>query len=119
LVLLRDVGDSELDYIYGHAAALVIPSLAEGFGLPVVEAFQRGLPVMCSDIPVFREVADGRASFFSLGSPQALADELARFDAANPPGQPLPRLPIPWPNWRESTEDCFAAMQRLLRPQQR
>ena len=46
--------DKSLEYAYSNATALVFPSYVEGFGLPLVEAMQRGLPAMGSDIPVFR-----------------------------------------------------------------
>jgi glycosyltransferase involved in cell wall biosynthesis len=41
---------------------VAIPSLHEGFGLPVIEAMQLGVPVIASDIPAFREVAGGHAT---------------------------------------------------------
>lgn len=53
--------DEELATLIRHARALLMPSLAEGFGLPVVEALQVGTPVIASDLPVFREVAQGAA----------------------------------------------------------
>jgi glycosyltransferase involved in cell wall biosynthesis len=40
-----------------HARALLFPSLAEGYGLPLVEALRAGVPVIASDLPVFREIA--------------------------------------------------------------
>jgi glycosyltransferase involved in cell wall biosynthesis len=45
------------------AAALVLPTRYEGFGLPVLEAMSCGLPVVCSDLPVLREVAGDAASY--------------------------------------------------------
>lgn len=101
LHLLRDVSDAELDYAYRHATALVIASEIEGFGLPVVEAFQRGLPVLCSDIPVFRELASGRARFFGLDSPSNLARAVTEFMRESEQ-QPANRLPLPWLTWRDS-----------------
>jgi glycosyltransferase involved in cell wall biosynthesis len=42
-----------------------MPSFAEGYGLPIVEALSLGTPVVCSDIPVFHEVSQNRAMFLS------------------------------------------------------
>ena len=107
LHLVRDMADSELDFAYRQASALVIASETEGFGLPVVEAFQRGLPVLCSDIPVFREIADGRAHFFGLGDPARLADVAGDFAAAETAQSRALRQKQPWLTWRESTEQLL------------
>jgi glycosyltransferase involved in cell wall biosynthesis len=61
---VRHVGwidDDELGRRYAGATAVVIPSVHEGFGLPVIEAMQLGVPVVASDIPAFREVAGNHA----------------------------------------------------------
>jgi glycosyltransferase involved in cell wall biosynthesis len=50
------VDDDELGRRYAGATAVVIPSVHEGFGLPVLEAMQLGVPVVASDIPAFREI---------------------------------------------------------------
>jgi FkbM family methyltransferase len=114
LHLLRDANDSELDYAYRNASALVIASEIEGFGLPVVEAFQRGLPVLCSDIPVFREIADGRATFFDLSDAARLTEVLRAFCASHDPAARAARAPQPWLTWRESTEQLFSAFLDAL-----
>ena len=113
LFILRDATDAELDHCYRNASSLVIASEVEGFGLPVVEAFQRGLPVMCSDIPVFREIADGRATFFSLSDPMHLTGALEGFCRNVPSSARRERTPQAWIGWRQSTEQLLAAAMRL------
>jgi glycosyltransferase involved in cell wall biosynthesis len=52
-------GDNELGRLYAMARAVVFPTIAEGCGLPLLEALWRGVPCVCSDLPVLRENADG------------------------------------------------------------
>jgi glycosyltransferase involved in cell wall biosynthesis len=54
--LLGALPDSAVAALMDRALALVFPSFAEGFGLPPLEAAARGLPVLCSDLPVLREL---------------------------------------------------------------
>ena len=56
----------------------MFPSLAEGFGLPVLEAMRRGVPVACSDRGAVAEVAGDAALLFDPGSPRAIADAVQR-----------------------------------------
>lgn len=57
VVHLRRTGDAELLTYLHHAQALLFPSFAEGFGMPVAEALSIGVPVIASDLDVFRECA--------------------------------------------------------------
>lgn len=52
-------GDAELARLYASARAVAFPTIAEGCGLPLLEALWRGVPCVCSDLPVLRENADG------------------------------------------------------------
>ena len=61
LRFLGRVSDLELAVLYHNAELFTYPSLDEGFGLPVLEAFSYGVPVLASDIPVMREVAGNAA----------------------------------------------------------
>jgi len=72
LLTVQDATDSEINFIYANVRALLFPSLAEGFGLPLVEARTLGCAVIASDLPVLREFADGGVDFFAPNS----ADEL-------------------------------------------
>ncbi len=57
--------DSEVAGLIRGARALLFPSFAEGFGLPLVEALALGTPVLASDLPVFRELAGERPDYLS------------------------------------------------------
>ncbi len=58
------LGDEELVKLYSTAEALVLPSLYEGFGIPLIEAMACETPIVASDIPAFREVAGQAALFY-------------------------------------------------------
>ncbi len=58
------VEEPELAELYASATALVMPSLYEGFGIPLIEAMAFGTAVIASDIPVFREVAENAALYY-------------------------------------------------------
>lgn len=54
---LNDVNDDDLPGLYAGALGFVLPSLYEGFGLPVLEAMACGTPVMCSNVTALPEIA--------------------------------------------------------------
>jgi glycosyltransferase involved in cell wall biosynthesis len=58
------LGDAELEGFYAAATCMAFPSLAEGFGMPVLEAMARGLPVACSNATSLPEVAGDAALYF-------------------------------------------------------
>jgi glycosyltransferase involved in cell wall biosynthesis len=70
------VAPAELEALYALAACFVFPSLYEGFGLPVLEAMARGVPVACSDRSALAEVAGSAALRFDPESPRAIADAI-------------------------------------------
>jgi len=72
------VTTEELRSIYRAATAMVFPSKFEGFGLPLLEAFDAGLPVLCSNASVLPEVAQDAALYFDPDSPSDLAARMIR-----------------------------------------
>ena len=78
LICLGYAPDEVVRCLYVRAAAVVCPSVYEGFGLPLVEAMAAGAPLVCSDIPVFKEVAADAALFVPTHDAAAWAGALAR-----------------------------------------
>jgi len=70
------IKDEELVYLYQNALVLIQPSLMEGFSLPTIEAMGRECPVLCSDIPVHREVCQEAAVYFVPQDAQDLNNKI-------------------------------------------
>ena len=109
----RDVSDGELLWAYGHADVLIAASLQEGFGLPLVEAAHFGLPLICSDIPVFREVTRGNADFFKVMDADALTKCLIRWMQSD--RHPDSRK-IPIYSWQESAREVLDILAGKTEP---
>lgn len=83
-VFIHGAEESELPLIYNGASAFVLPSLYEGFGLPLLEAMACGIPVVASNISSIPEIAGDAAILVNPLDPQAIADGLktALFDSS-------------------------------------
>lgn len=76
--ILGAVEDKDLAFLYDNAALMIHPSKAEGFGLPVLEAMRVACPVVSSDIPALREVAEDGALFCKPDNPEAFAGAMGQ-----------------------------------------
>ncbi len=72
------LGEEQMEGLWGVADAFVYPSLYEGFGLPVLEAMARGVPVACADTSSLPEVAGDAALLFDPRSEDAIARAIER-----------------------------------------
>lgn len=111
LFMFNNLSDQSLEYAYRHSTALVFPSYVEGFGLPLVEAMQRGLPAMGSDIEVFREIGGEFMAYFDLNDPQSLADLVTNMEhsGAFPADRNLDQWQ--WLNWRQASEQLVERIE--------
>lgn len=74
VIFWHGISDEDYHRLLKSAIALVTASRDEGYGLPIIEAMALGAPVVCSELPVFREIAVGAAAFFDPDSPRSYAD---------------------------------------------
>lgn len=110
LFWLEGISDEYLEEIYAASTCLIAASYGEGFGLPLIEAAQKKLPIIARDISVFREVAGEHAHYFNgmLGEDLALTivEWLRLYDEGLHPAA----NDMPWLTWKESAEQLKHAL---------
>jgi glycosyltransferase involved in cell wall biosynthesis len=112
----RDLTRAELAEVYRRAAVVLVPSEAEGFGLPVIEALACGTPLVASDIPALREAGGPAATFAPVGDVGAWADAV-RGVLANPDATPSRAERLAWSarfSWDAHAETIARAYHTLL-----
>jgi glycosyltransferase involved in cell wall biosynthesis len=115
--LLGSVPDAWLPALYQQAAAFVFPSLAEGFGLPVLEAMAAGTPVIHSDHPVIRETAGNAGLAFRTGDASDLVDKIGKLLESPALRQELVAAGkaraqgLSWQRWAARTLDLIATVE--------
>ncbi len=109
----NSLSDAEVGSVLARARALLLPSFAEGYGLPLAEALASGIPALCSDIPVFREVGQDVPEYLDPLDLRAWSDavlEYSRPDSQKRAAQ-LRRLS----HWRAPRwTDHFSVVERVL-----
>ena len=121
LFWLNGASDDYLARVYGAADALVAASAGEGFGLPLIEAAQHGVPLIARDLPVFREVGGDNAFYFSGEQPADLAAALRQWLALHEGGAAPSPAGLKWLTWADSRRQLMevvlgqaAGQQRLI-----
>ena len=111
------VGAADLEGLFRSASCFAFPSLREGFGLPVLEAMRRGVPVACSRASAVPEVAGDAALYFDPESPAEAAGAIVAIlrDPAlaaqlTEKGKSRARLF----SWRRTAEETLASFERAL-----
>ncbi len=78
IIFINNPHQTDLVRLYKNAIALILPSKAEGWGLPAGEALWLGIPALCANIPVLKEVCGQLGLYFSPDSPKELADWMSK-----------------------------------------
>lgn len=105
---IENPSDAELDILYNNTTAVIIASAVEGYGLPIVEAALHKTPVLASDIPVFHEVAGEGACYFSLQSPNSLAEAVKLIAKLTPEERAKMAQKIKTLTWKESAQQLLS-----------
>jgi glycosyltransferase involved in cell wall biosynthesis len=106
----RGISDEYLEMLYKNCHCLLAASEGEGFGLPLIEAAQYGIPILARDLEVFREVAGDYAVYFDGLSPEAMADAIEQWLASYHAGTVVTSKGMPYLNWEQSAAQLVAAM---------
>jgi alpha-1,2-rhamnosyltransferase len=119
LFVYHDMNDAELQHAYQNCSGVLLPSVVEGFGLPLVESLWHGKKTFASDTPIHREVGGEHCEYFAIGSPKELAELIEAWEVKKPLAALEPRdhqkafAPV---SWSESTQQlvdvCLSAYRR-------
>lgn len=115
---VRELGkcdDAEMLAWIDGARAVLMPSFIEGFGIPVIEALQRGAPVIASDLPVFREIAGDIPLYLDPGDEPAWEAAVRDYftDCADRSRQLVAMPQYRAPSWPEHFTRVDAWLRRL------
>ncbi|GHT11753.1 hypothetical protein AGMMS4956_05270 [Bacteroidia bacterium] len=76
VISIVGISDDELSYIYANSIAFIFPSLYEGFGIPILEAWACNAPVLLSNASCFPEIAGDAALYFDPNNPSSIAETI-------------------------------------------
>lgn len=113
LFWLDGVSDKYLRALYDRSTALMMLSESEGFGLPLVEAANAGLPIIARDIPIFHELCAGNAYYFDGKSAGDLAETLREWlvllDSQSQPASVHMKVHT----WKEAARNALQIMRGM------
>lgn len=99
VLALDACSDAQLVAWIAHAQALLLPSFAEGYGLPLVEALALGVPVIASDLAVFREIAGDHPQYLAPHDVAAWTQAIGAYATLDAAATRAPRPPFVAPTW--------------------
>ena len=112
LFWLEGISDEYLEKVYAASTCLIAASEGEGFGLPLIEAAQHGLPIIARDIPVFREVTQQNSYYFSGLTASELALSVSVWLSLNLKGNIPVSTKIQWNTWKQAAQKIEAMLIR-------
>lgn len=117
LFWLQGISDEYLEKIYSASTCLIAASLAEGFGLPLIEAAQHKLPIIARDIPVFREVCGDHAFYFRGEKPEELTEAIQQWLPLHAQRNAPKSDGLLWLTWQQSAKTLETLLMDEGHPQ--
>lgn len=110
LFWLDGISDEYLERVYAACTCLIAASEGEGFGLPLIEAAQHGMPIIARDLPVFKEVAGDHAFYFGGDTAGDLTSAMKAWLELYSQNTHPSSTQMGWLTWEESTQQ----LKRLI-----
>ncbi|HHY0351349.1 TPA: glycosyltransferase [Vibrio cholerae] len=107
LFFLDGISDEFLNLIYSSCDCLIAASYDEGFGLPLIEAAQKNIPLIVRDIPVFREVAGEHAYYFLGNDVSDISNTILYWLTLYEKGEEPKSNEMPWLSWKQSANNLI------------
>lgn len=108
VIFTGNINDQELYAWYKGASALIMPSYYEGFGLPLIEAMHFNLPIICSDIPIFREICKDQVIYFNPHDSSDICQKMNDILHALTPHYQK------WFKWSDTAQEIENIFQKLM-----
>ncbi|MBA4697695.1 MAG: glycosyltransferase family 4 protein [Legionella sp.] len=107
LFWFEGISDEYMEELYAVCSCLLVASLGEGFGLPLIEAAQHHLPIIARDLPIFREVAGAFASYFQGDKPSDLSFAIKDWLQLYHQGRAPSSKGLSWLTWDKSVNQLL------------
>jgi len=108
----ENISDMELASFYKHSQGLLFFSKGEGFGLPLIEAANFGIPIICSDISVFHEIVGDFATYVNLDDgPETIALQLVEWWEKCQNGEVPSTFEMTKLSWNQSASSFLEQLQ--------
>lgn len=113
ILWIQDASDAEIAWVYQNVTALIAASKDEGFGLPLIEAASYGLPIICSEIPIFKEVATDNATYFKSMDAESLKSSIEQWLSCkvHPDSRKIKLY-----TWKDSTQELLDIIAGKMKP---
>ena len=110
LFWLDSISDEYLDQIYSASTCLIAASDGEGFGLPLIEAARRHVPIIAREIAVFKEVAGEHAFYYSANKPEDMTLAIEAWLDLYATGAHPRSDQMPWLTWQQSAQSVLKTL---------